>query len=98
MGAEHPRPFGPEMTGCPREMDVLRRHAIVEIYLEHVSVGSYLRDPRPPQHWSKRDATIRQQALPAQFAHVDAISRQFFDCQTLSFVDERHGANSHNAA
>jgi len=64
-------------------MDILRRYKIAEIYFNHISVGPHRCDMRPTQKWSKRDATFLQQALPIQFAHVNAINGQFFDRQRL---------------
>jgi hypothetical protein len=75
-------------------MNILRRYSIAEIYFNHISVGPHRCDMRPAQKWSKRDATFLKQALPIQFAHVNAINGQFFN--SYSFGSTLHLDASRN--
>ena len=95
MGAEHPGPVVAEVAGCPRELHILRRYKITEIHFNHISVGPYRCDLRPPQQWPKRHGTFLQQALPIQFAYIETIGCQFFDGQALSIttIDVAHSNN-----
>jgi hypothetical protein len=74
------------MARRPRERDILRRYKVAKIYLNHISVGPHRCDLRPAQQWSQRHGTFVQQALPIQFAYVNAVARQFFDCCSFRAV------------